>query len=390
MTAVTILYSALVSMAITSTEDHIAKRYLEQELNAILAQEPSSDGQFQLPNTSYLNSFHENSANLPPSYLELGPGYHEIENTDRHLAIVKIPQSEKRIFLEMNEAKLSSLDQNEGIINSALLVVAGLVIITGLLMAIITARLLSKPIIDLALETKHGWRPEKPLAGAERQDEIGTLSRALSQLLQQQAQSLENEKSFTRHASHEMRTPISVIKNSSAVLNLPNCNTEKTERNTQRINDSCADLELIINTFLMLGRQSSESFEETEILLTPVVQSALKRSAHTINSKGIEIEILDPNNSSINANDALLKVALNNLIRNAAHHGHSTLHIELSSNQLIITNPVDTTQNSTPDSYGYGIEIVHRICDAQSWKLLTREEDQQYIATLIFNKNDVA
>jgi len=158
--AVTVLYSVLINMAINNTEDHIAKRYLEREGAALINASPEFDDKKNiLLSTSYLRSYRTTDPNLPQQYKNFTLGYFELEDSDKHILVISPPESEEKIYLELNESAFSSVGKNEGIIYSVLFAVAGLVIITSLIPAVITARLISQPISDLARETQKDWQP---------------------------------------------------------------------------------------------------------------------------------------------------------------------------------------------------------------------------------------
>ncbi|WP_299772536.1 HAMP domain-containing sensor histidine kinase [uncultured Pseudoteredinibacter sp.] len=323
------------------------------------------------------------------SYQNYGLGYHELEDSGRHLLVATIPESEQIVYLELKESAFSSLDKNEGIIHSALLVVAGLVIITGLIPAIITARLISQPISDLAKETQEDWHSGKELSNSQRLDEVGTLSRALQTLLQRQTDLLEREKHFTRHASHEMRTPIAVIRNALAVVKLPNCDGEKMNRNIHHIGEACTDLDLIVSTFLMLGRQNSpNSAQKAQVPLLKVVDAALKRSQQLVKAKEMTTSMSGNTDIQIHSNEALLQVAINNLIRNAANHGSKEIAICFSKSRIDISNPIDTNVPART-GYGFGIEIVQRICQVEGWTFTSQNSQSRFQSSIEFNPNNV-
>jgi len=227
-------------------------------------------------------------------------------------------------------------------------------------------------------------------ASAQRIDEVGTLSRALQTLFQRQSDSLEREKHFTRHASHEMRTPVTIITNALAVINLPSCDSQKTQRNLMRVGEACADLDLIISTFLMLGRQqTSVDIEQTKVPLLEVVDAAIKRCEQPIKAKRIVITLSGDTNAQVRSNEALLKVAINNLIRNAANHGKREMSICLSPERIDISNPIESNTNNVTTGYGFGIDIVQRICQIQEWVLKISEQNFRYHVSIEFNSPNV-
>ena len=265
---------------------------------------------------------------------------------------------------------------------STIYLTAVLVFVAGGFLAVLIARLLSGPIQALADDVESRWTPGKRMRGHERNDEIGVLSRAMEKLINRMDAALRREKAVTRYASHDMRTPVSVIRIAASVINMPVCDVEKRERNLKRIDDACADIEDLIEVHLCLAREAAELPEET-VPIRPLVADELAKHEHTIESRKLTTSIvgLDQN---IRVARSMLKVVLGNLIQNAVRFSTQSILVSIDADSIVIENSSDADEAQT-ESDGLGLEIVERVCDRLGWALSASQEDDVFIARVQFS-----
>ncbi|MNL73290.1 hypothetical protein D3C87_1987350 [compost metagenome] len=82
----------------------------------------------------------------------------------------------------------------------------------------------------------------------------------------------------------------------------------------------------------------------------------------------------------ISADPILLKSLIHNLINNAIQHGGQRLLIAANQNSLVISNTL--TEVESVAGYGFGLEIVSRICRYAGWSLHIRSTSTVYSAKL--------
>lgn len=379
---VALLYSTLVWTSITVTEDHIVNSYLDREAARFEENFARSPTEAHLPTTSYLHSYWERDSDLPPAYLQLGLGRHELDDQRTHVQVLYIAAAQQKFFIELDESQLSSLDRHANLLFSILWGVAGLVIIAGALLAVVGARHLATPVTQLADAVSKGWDPEKKLPGHERADEIGTLSRALTDLVGRLHDALDRERAFTRHASHELRTPLAIIRNTLAVVRLPSCSVEKRDRNLLRLEQASSEMETMVELFLCLGRES-ERLPGQPVSVHALVLACKDKYRDLIASSGMTIDVdIDPH-VTLEAAPTLLKVLTGNLFSNALLHGCDFLHISYSEHSLRLENGIGTHVQPSP-GYGYGLDIVQRLCAHCGWTLKTWQEPGRFCAEVDF------
>jgi len=377
---VVVFYSVLIELSIYGTEDHIAQSYLKRELDRVLQEGPS-----KLPSTSYFKSYRKSEGSTPAEYLSLENGIHELGDDNNHIAIAELPNHNDKIFIVLDENQLGSIHQLDNTIPGTLLAIGSVVLFASFFIAAILARTLAKPIVELAEDASVHWQPGQSLHGQDRKDELGILSRALAHLLQQNASQLEREKSFTRHASHEMRTPAAIIRNAISVLELKDLDEQKYARNLKRISNAGNDIETLVDTFLALGREHDRpaSAQHWQYCgLDDMIRHSLHRQEKIMAQKNMTAKMDITPNCQVLAHKAMLSVAIHNLIKNSANHGCKQLSIEANNEFIRLSNNIAEQQNR--EGYGYGQEIINRICHYHDWTVTFEERGENYISEVFF------
>lgn len=364
-TLVAIIYSVLIWASVSLTEDYIVKYYLQREFDAF-EHEYAQEGNLALiPNTSYLHTFWGNDPELPAFAQSFREGLHEIGDT--HILIREMPGESNRVYMILDESKMSSLDNSAPMRMGLLWALAGLIIIAGGVVAIFLARLISAPVVQLAKDLSR--RPVKieKLKSNQRKDEVGVLSRVIGGALKRLEEALDRESAFTRHVSHELRTPLSTIRNSVAILQLPRCDEAKRARNLQRLQHATKEMEELIELFLCLGRERV-SPALINLSFSRVLNDILLR--HKPRTGALRVQLSLNADLTISADPIMLNILIHNLINNAIQHGGQRILITANQNSLIIANTLPDVLSI--GGFGYGLEIVSRICEYAGWGLRIR------------------
>ncbi|HSV10951.1 MAG TPA: HAMP domain-containing sensor histidine kinase, partial [Hanamia sp.] len=189
----------------------------------------------------------------------------------------------------------------------------------------------------------------------------------------------ESLKSFTENASHEIQTPLAIIKNKIELL-LQSENFDETQVNAiQSVNEAASKLSRLNQSLLLLAKIENRQFEQAEkINFSDVVHRTAENFEELALIKNISIEknITDP--VFIKINDTLAEILASNLILNAIKHNlpNGNIKINLSVKSMLVSNtgnePNENTDHfferfkkssSSRDSIGLGLAIVKTICD---------------------------
>lgn len=162
-----------------------------------------------------------------------------------------------------------------------------------------------------------------PVAG---NDEFAELAETFNGLLgrlelgyREQEQLLQLQRRFTADASHELKTPLTIVKGSSS-LALTRASTDEVSRKTfQEIDQAAQSMARLVQDLLLLARSDEGQLgrEKIEMLVSEVLQTA--RTQATRGDAEIEI-CVDPEDLTIRGNEAELVRLFRNLFDNAVRH----------------------------------------------------------------------
>jgi signal transduction histidine kinase len=136
-------------------------------------------------------------------------------------------------------------------------------------------------------------------------------------------------------------------------------------------------MEDLIELFLCLSREKIGQ-KCANINLQQLLNDALLRHQPKIDSMSVQLQVKQ--DLMISADPILLKSLIHNLINNAIQHGGQRLLIAANQNNLVISNTL--TEVESVAGYGFGLEIVSRICRYAGWSLHIRSTSTVYSAKI--------
>lgn len=380
-------YSEIIVSSMKAAENRTVQEYLRSEYS-LFERRYADTGSLQLPSTNNLSAWWGDDAHLPDSLANLEPGIHALKGS-RHLLVADPEGAGRRVYFVLSEPELGSTQMIRSEMESTIYLAGALVFVSGAFLAVFVARLVSQPVRALAKSVQSGPTHGKPLTGHRRNDEVGVLSRALGDLIDRMESALSREKAVTRYASHDMRTPVSVIRIALSVLQMPDCDDDKRERNLMRIDEACADIEDRIEVHLSLARESARLPEE-DCDVREIIESELAKHGHTISAKQLSVTIdqtIAENDTRICTTRSMLRIVLGNLIQNAVSYSGQSTHIAIDSTAVVIRNSSELTVAEDGEP-GLGLEIVQRVCDRMRWSFSSQHQDGEFVAQVLFNRSD--
>ena len=169
-------------------------------------------------------------------------------------------------------------------------------------------------------------RDGEPLPLPAANDEIRRLAETLNEMLDRLRRSYEREASFVADASHELRTPVSVIKTEleAALRGYPA--TEAREALVAAI-EECDHLAQLAEDLLVVARTADGGLPvrpdtlSAEVLLAGVRERFVDRARER--DRTIEVDAAD--GLRVHADELRLRQALGNLVDNALRYGDGTI-----------------------------------------------------------------
>lgn len=145
---------------------------------------------------------------------------------------------------------------------------------------------------------------------------------------------LEMGKDFITNASHELRTPITIIKGyAEALEDLPKFTPEKVQEMIQKISRTCDRLTALVNSLLTLAdveNITETRFEKVDLMAT------IENTIHIIESSHLNADIViekQGKNAYMKGDSQLIELAILNLLENSIKYGRGSPKIHIYLNQ---------------------------------------------------------
>jgi signal transduction histidine kinase len=206
-------------------------------------------------------------------------------------------------------------------------------------------------------------------------------------------------KDFIANASHELRTPITIIRGFAETLNdLPNISPQRMKEITGKIVRTSHRLEKLVKSLLTLAdveQLSKDHFQEIDLVLLAEYSRNFLLSAHP----NVHLSLTtDEPSILLLADPGLLDMAIMNLLENAVKYSESAAHIEMNLAQTPTTvllhikdqgigiPPVDTThiferfytvdkaRSRKSGGAGLGLSIVKTVMDKHGGQVSVQSE----------------
>lgn len=223
--------------------------------------------------------------------------------------------------------------------------------------------------------------------------EFDELNRSLSKLIAGNISAYGAQKEFTENASHELQTPLAILKNKVDLLLQDQDLTEKQYQIAEEMNLALARSSRINRNLLLLAKIENSQFENSEqVRLDEILNNAIANLREHAEQKQIVLNLSISNNVTVHGNSSLLEIMVSNLILNAIRHTESSgvIDIELSPSVLKVSNSgtakLDTDLlfkrfsklSGGSKGSGLGLAIIQQICKLQQWKIHYQFENNMH------------
>lgn len=318
----------------------------------------------------------------PPEIAALGLGVHELNDAsrgERHVGVYELRGQHLYIVLDIG---LESVRERRLARDLVALVLFG----TGLSAwlgwlwagrAIDPVRRLANRVETLE-PTSHGTTV---LAPDFADDEVGALARAFDRYQERLYVFVRRERAFTADASHEMRTPLAVIRGALEVmldrLGHDPANVARIKR-MQRGSDELSDL---LDALLILARGDElDSSTTNNADLSVVVNQLLRDRSDAFAQKKLSLDCRIPDSILLPVPQRVLDVVTRNLLRAATEFAEDgTVSIEVTATCLRIgfrrttqgqaTAPVQASGGDERADRILGMGMIRRVCERRHWRL---------------------
>ncbi|TDG35981.1 HAMP domain-containing histidine kinase [Pedobacter changchengzhani] len=258
-----------------------------------------------------------------------------------------------------------------------------------------------KPFRDTLAKLKTFNLNNQSIITFEKTDtfEFEELNDALTKLLQHNISVYNSQKEFTENASHELQTPLAIIKNKLDLLIQNETITARQYQIIEEINRALTRITRINKNLLLLAKIENKQFNAHEnINFSHLAKSCINQLKEHSDNKQIAVQINIAPDVIVDGNRTLIEMLLNNLLLNAIRHNtqNGTITIAVNHHQLIVSNSGSKAlkndalfkrfANSSNEKFGsgLGLAIIKQICIRHQWAIGYHFDGSEHQFTIQF------
>ena len=328
-------------------------------------------------------------------------GFHiiSIQNNIMLLVYKENLSSDKTLFITTSLSVMSSHRHEVYLLNLITMVIA-------MIISIFISRKFAKKITDNISSLNRVAQKITKLDFSEKSeidssDELKDLSRSINIMSNSISTSIENLNSFVSNASHELKTPITVIDTHAQRLINGNIEDENERRNYYKvILKESRNMNSLVNDLLLISKLSSIdlNLQKEKFKFLEILKESIEKFEFLELQKDIEWKI-NLENIELYGNKKLIKIVIDNLVQNALKYSPENSEIKIydKEDKIFIENPIYLKEineteklfepfyrgnNATElniDGSGLGLSLIKKILDIHFVKYGIKIEKNMFI-----------
>ncbi len=202
------------------------------------------------------------------------------------------------------------------------------------------------------------------------------------------------EHSFTRDASHELRSPLTVIKMSVEMLGDEPGLSDFGARSVRRIRRASLEMEAMVEALLTLAREPEPDAEAERFVVNDVLRNEIESAREVMSGRPIELQLEESARFALAGSARSFSVLCWQLIRNACQQiDEGRVVVRVTPGMISVSNAVAPSVPSAMRSrrasgagrHGFELAIARRISDRFAWPLdLQTSDDHINVARVRF------
>lgn len=301
------------------------------------------------------------------------------------------------------KSTLEDDDLMESLLKAFALVI-GFLILAFFIVNLLLSKIIWKPFYKTlqllnAYEIKHHKHVNFESSSTQ---EFNQLNTTLNKMTDKIYEDYIQQKEFTENASHEMQTPLAVVKaNLSLLMQSPNLKEEEMNQ-LQSIENTVKKLSALNKALILLSKIENNQFNEnTSVNFKDKIINLINNYQDLLQAKNIKIKTQLDDNLILQINPTLADILITNLLQNAIRHNEDggIITIYLNKNILAFSNsgePLSISENdlfvrfkkndASKDSLGLGLSIIKSITSLYNIDVKYTYVSKMHTFTLMFNE----
>ncbi len=227
-------------------------------------------------------------------------------------------------------------------------------------------------------------------------DEIGRLATTFNEMLDRLEDAFKKERQFTSDASHELRTPVTIISATAEEALSGSKDIEEYRSSLGVILRESNRMAHLISQLLMLSKADEKSYklELEEVDISEMIEGVMEEFSDIAEKRGVRVEFDGLKGAKIEADQSLTTRMLINLLDNAIKYNRNDGWVKLSLNYIdgklvlrVEDSGMGIPEEDIPRIFdrfyradkargrggmGLGLSIVKWIADVHGWEIQVR------------------
>ena len=361
---------------------HFWKRLAENPAQAL----PDTDNM-----TGYLERAGDSSV-VPEALRAEPPGFRRVDFGGERPLLYVSDGPAGRLFLVFRQQEVSDLTLYFGVIPGAL------VLLFIYALSFVTYRLSQRavsPLVSLA-QRLEAYEPMR--AGGQHLDlddlrgsadaEVATMIEALDRFTRRLEAFVARERNFTRDASHELRTPIAVVRACLDLLERDKQRPTADAASLDRMRRAVTQMQSLIESLLLLAREDELQSRDEKTHVNAVIVEQIDLLTDLARDTGNVVRVIEDGKLIVAAPPRMIAIALTNLLRNALTYSRDgVVEVTVGPDSVSVRDSGagmsaedlkrvfepffrgDASKVHAASGHGLGLAIVRRLVDQFGWSL---------------------
>jgi signal transduction histidine kinase len=271
---------------------------------------------------------------------------------------------------------LGAISERESFVQDLLIAIVVLGTLASGAMGLLLAGYLIAPVHRLSRWVDESIPENAPglLASQFADDEVGALAAAFDRYQLRLEAFLRREREFTADASHEMRSPLTVLKAGMDLMSDDDSLGPASQRALARMQRRAIELNGLLDVLLYLARgEASDGSAPAPIPLLRDWQRRIRARQSQPGEKPVRLQ--GDADARVMAPPHICSVVFDHLLNQAMSHATGEeLRIDITANRIALgplcrpSKPVDAGRQRRSDEQ-LGLTLVARVCERLGWEL---------------------